>query len=148
MKNKETISVFQFNNRVLHMNLDDLSHEESLSAPHGGGNSINWVVGHMLVSRDDVFELLGMPRLCSAELTENYQRGSCNISPGNATNIKELIRLFDETQKALVDKISEMEFSEKENDLRNLTFFAFHEAYHCGQTGILRHAAGKEGAIK
>ena len=148
MKNKETISVFQFNNRVLHMNLDDISHEESLAAPQGGGNSINWVVGHMLVSRDDIFELLGMPRLCSAELTENYKRGSSNISPGKATNIKELLRLFDETQKPLVDKISEMDFTGKEDNLRNLTFFAFHEAYHCGQTGILRRAAGKEGAIK
>lgn len=148
MKNKETISIFQFNNRVVHMNLDDITHDESLISPASGGNSLNWVVGHMLVSRDDIFESIGMPRLCAAEIQKNYERGSMNITPDKAIEIKELIRLFDESQKPLVDKISELDFTGKEDNLRNLTFLAFHESYHCGQTGILRRTAGKEGAIK
>lgn len=148
MKNSETITVFTFNHRVLHINLDDVTHEESLAAPDSGGNSINWIIGHVLVSRDDIFESLGMPRRFSAEMTKIYERGSQNVSRESAVDIKELLKMFDDTQKPLTDKIAETDYTEKPDGLKGLTFLAFHEAYHCGQTGILRRVAGKEGAIK
>ncbi len=148
MKNSETVTVFKFNNRVLHINIDDISHEESLASPKGGGNSINWIVGHMLASRDDIFEMIGLKRQCSEDITKTYSRGTQNVDEVNAVNIKDLIKMFDATQKPLEDKIAEMDYSSNPSELKNLTFLAFHEAYHCGQTGILRRIAGKEGAIK
>jgi uncharacterized damage-inducible protein DinB len=148
MKNSETITVFQFNSRVLHINIDDLTHEDSLASPKGGGNSINWIVGHLLTSRDDIFEMIGIERRCSPDIVKTYSRGTENVTKDNALNISELVKMFDASQKPLEEKIAEMDYSAKPNELKNLTFLAFHEAYHCGQTGILRRVAGKEGAIK
>lgn len=147
MKNTETINVFNFNNRVVHVNMDDVTQDESL-VPAGGGNSLNWVIGHMLVSRDDILEEVGLARRCDDELVNTYKRGSHNVTSENARDIKELIKMFDATQNPLVDKISELDFTDKPDKLKSLTFLAFHEAYHCGQTGILRRIAGKPGAIK
>jgi hypothetical protein len=148
MRNTETISVFKFNNRVLHINTDDMTHAESLASPPGGGNSLNWIIGHMLVSRDDINEMVGLERKFTDDKFKVYERGSQNVSADDALDIIELVKMFESTQKPLEDKIAELDYSEKPDDLRNLTFLAFHEAYHCGQTGILRRIAGKEGAIK
>lgn len=148
MNNKETISFFKFNQRVAHMNADDLTQAESLAVPAGGANCLNWVVGHIVASRDDIFEALGMPRLVSEEFYKLYERGSGNITPENAVDIKELLRMLDESQQPLVDKLSAEDQSANALDFGSITFLAFHEAYHIGQTGVLRRAAGKEGVIK
>ena len=63
MHNFETLIVFKSSHLVLNRNLKDLTHEESLVTPQGGGNSINWILGHIIVSRDDIRELLGLKRL-------------------------------------------------------------------------------------
>lgn len=130
------------------MNTDDVSHEESLAAPSGGGNSLNWIVGHMLVSRDDISEMIGLERKFTNDRFKAYERGTQNVTSENAIDIIELIKLFEGSQQPLEEKIAEIDYSAKPDDLKNLTFLAFHEAYHVGQTGILRRIAGKEGAIK
>lgn len=148
MNNSETVWVFQFNKMVLNTNLKDITHAESLVSPASGGNSINWTVGHILVSRDDIREMIGLKRLYDGKEFEVYKRGSDELKPADAVDLNVLFSGFNDTHKEIEDKISETDYSDKQKDLRNLTFLAFHEAYHVGQTGILRRIAGKEGAIK
>ena len=60
MHNFETLTVLKMNNRVININLEGITQEESLLSPEPGGNCINWVLGHMLISRDDINKILGI----------------------------------------------------------------------------------------
>ena len=147
MKNLETLVVFNSNNQVIHINMKDVSHEDSLIAPDKGGNCINWILGHIIASRDDVFEVLGVDKYCSKEFFSLYGRGQKSFSNEKAIHIEDLLEKLDSTLQKLEDAISEADFEDKEEDLRHLAFLGFHEAYHCGQIGILRRIIGKPGAI-
>ena len=140
-------TIYNFNHRVIHINLEGITHEESLKSPVEGGNSINWVVGHLILSRDDIFEQLGLEKSCDEKLFKPYQRGTKDFAAPDAINLNELVNMFDVSQKKLEAKLQQESLTE-EKKRKDLMFLAFHEAYHCGQTGMLRHVAGKEGAIK
>jgi len=148
MKNEETINVFKYNNRVINVNLAGITQEESLASPEAGGNCINWVLGHIIVSRNDINEMLGLDKIADEKLEKIYSRGTANINSDNAVNINKLLEIYNNSQKLLEDKVAETDFSSDPDKLKSLTFLAFHESYHCGQTGLLRRVAGKDGAIK
>lgn len=148
MFNTESISIFQLNKYVLERNLKGLTQEDALVSPLPGGNCINWIVGHILVSRDDLRDMLGLQRVCSDEMTALYRRGSGNVNSVNSMNISELLDIYNSGQQELEDCIGETDFTGSEKALKDLATLAFHEAYHIGQTGLLRRIAGKEGAIK
>ena len=68
---------------------------------------------------------------------------------------RDLVRDFDATQERLLAGLAAMpEAKLQEPSMRDmnvgewLSFLHFHEAYHIGQTGLLRRLAGKEGAIR
>ena len=44
---------------VVRKNVDGLTHEESLVRPPAGGNPANWILGHIIVTRDRILEHLG-----------------------------------------------------------------------------------------
>ncbi|HWK89525.1 MAG TPA: DinB family protein, partial [Longimicrobium sp.] len=75
MDAQPTLFLLEFSQRTLDLNLDGLTHDESVAAP-GGGNSANWVLGHILVHRDKMLALLGEEKLLDAETTAVYDRGS------------------------------------------------------------------------
>ena len=148
MNNIEIFTVYNFNHRVIHTNVDGLTHEDSLKSPAEGGNSINWVIGHILVSRDSVNEILGLPKMCGEDMINQYKRGSAPLKAENAMKLEKLLNMLDESQKKLEEKIQSVDLTNDEKKARDLAFYSFHEAYHAGQTGLLRRIAGKEGAIK
>ena len=45
--------------QVVGMNLAGVTHDESLAHPPGGGNSINWVLGHLVWTYEGALPLLG-----------------------------------------------------------------------------------------
>lgn len=147
MFNYETLLVFKSAHMVLNRNLRDITHNESLIAPQGGGNSINWILGHIIESRNDVRELLGLNPQYKNEL-ELYQRGSAQLDPAKAIEFTRLLEMYNSGQEELENKLKETDLTGNIENYRMVTFLAFHESYHTGQTGILRRIAGKEGAIK
>lgn len=147
MKNTETVNVFKFNSYVLHLNIDDITHEESLAC-EPGGSSMNWILGHMVFSRDNILQKIGLAGTGSDDMQKLYDMGTPNVSKENAIDFKKLVGMFDEMQDLLTGTLAEIDYTGKEKELKDITFLAFHEAYHVGQTGILRRIAGKEGAIK
>src|SRR5213075_700344 len=64
--------LFELNYGALFRNLEGLSHEESLIEPPPGGNSVNWVVGHITASRNRILPLLGQPPLWPRERVVLY----------------------------------------------------------------------------
>lgn len=151
------------NHFVVKTNTGDVSHEESFRRPPDGGNSMNWVLGHILVSRNGLLKVLDLPALPYPEdQLVPYQRGSEPLENVEATlDFEKMVANFDTSQKQIVEAIQKIPaekldqkapFSPINNEDETvgslLAALVYHESYHSGQLGMLRHVAGKEGAIR
>ena len=164
MKTKTTSTdalnlLFGINYDVLKKNLDGVTHEESLIQPAGGGNCLNWVLGHIVATRDYAIQLLNQAPVWDQEIAGAYQRGSEPLRDGsNAQSFEKIVADLENSQSRLVaglSKVSEPDLNAPAADQsaaetvgETLFVLQFHEAYHVGQTGLLRRIAGHEGAIK
>ncbi|MBZ0202148.1 MAG: hypothetical protein K8I03_03945 [Ignavibacteria bacterium] len=148
MNNFETLTIFKASHMVLNRNLAGITHEESLIVPAGGGNPLNRVVGQIAISRDDIREMFGLPRVCDESMNKLYARGTLQLKSDEAIALDKIVEIFNNGQKELEEAVTNTNLSGKEDGLKTLSFLAFHEAYHTGQTGLLRRITGKEGAIK
>jgi len=150
--------LFQLNSFVLERNLAGVTQEESLRHPAEGGNCINWVLGHILTTRNAIHGLLGDEPLWPADRAARYARGSDAIRGAGAgvLPIAELVRDLDTSNarlSAAFERTTDGDLTRPsaESDASvgdMLVTLAFHEAYHAGQLGVLRRVAGKAGAIK
>jgi hypothetical protein len=148
MINELLIDHYNNNLRVFNLNLEGVSHEESLKSTHNDSSCLNWIAGHLTVTRDSIISLLGKEKLCSPEMTEKYKRGSAILERETAMSFDGLCKMFRDSQQVLIDAIAAYDFSSEFEKAKRVQFLAFHEAYHCGQLGLLRRFVGKEGAIK
>lgn len=146
---------------VVRMNVEGMTHEESLVQPHPGGNCLNWVVGHLLSIYESALRLLGQEPVMEAGALDRYQRGSSPLrDPAEAADLADLMAAWKEASGRIdaglaglaaeaLDRPAPFSPSDDPDEtVRSLlnTIF-FHQAYHAGQTGLLRRLAGKEGAI-
>lgn len=147
-----------FNLGALKMNLAGVTHEESLVQPQPGGNCLNWIVGHILANRKRILALLGKDPVWNDQDAEPYQRGSEPLTdPAKAKNLDEMVAMLEASQESILAGLSEISNEslqaaspdEKLGDTVEtmLAGLVFHEAYHVGETGILRRLLGHEGAI-
>ncbi len=148
---------------VLRKNLAGITHEDSLIQPQPGGNCMNWVVGHLVRTyNNNVLPLLGQEPVLGANVLKRYERGSAELhDPSEALPLDDLLAAWDETTNRVDAGLTAVTpevlnrpapFSPRnkpDETVRSLlSIVVFHQAYHCGQTGLLRRMAGKEGAIK
>lgn len=142
---KELIKLYSSVDRVLKTNLQGITHEDSIKHIENC-NSINWLVGHIVVTRNGILSLMNMTPVASDALKAVYERGSkMMIDMNQAEKLETLIKLFDEEQQKILEGVNKA-YSDEVID--RLTFFGFHEGYHVGQVGTMRKLLGKEGAIK
>jgi uncharacterized damage-inducible protein DinB len=141
---------------VLDRNLAGISNQESLRPPQPGGNTMNWIVGHVVRTRNKALGLLGDTPLFDDAEFEAYGHGS-TAAP---LPLDELKRRFDALGPALdtaLERTSPQQlsaaapFSPTGNPNETvgtlLASIAFHEAYHLGQTGLSRRLLGKRGVL-
>jgi hypothetical protein len=143
---------------VLERNLQDVTNEESLKLPKPGGNTLNWMVGHVVRTRNQALALLGEKPPFEDDDFAAY--GASGSLAGETLLLDELKHRFD-TLGPILDgalKRSSPEqlsaaapFSPTGNPHETvgtlLASIAFHEAYHLGQTGLSRRLLGKPGAL-
>jgi hypothetical protein len=142
-------------------NTEGVTHEESLAAPGPGGNSLNWVVGHLCCIYNNALPLVGQPPVTDRAELARYDRGSAPITPADALPLPRLLEMWDElarrfdaglaglTPERLDQPAPFSPSNDPDETVRSLvTTLLFHQAYHSGQTGVLRRVAGHEGAIK
>ncbi len=148
--------------KVVHLNVDDITQEESLIQPQPGGNCMNWVVGHLVCVYDKLLPLVGQTAVMEKGRLQRYDRGTPQLrDAAEALNLKELMTAFDEATARMDTGLQGLTFEtldgpapfspgnnpeETVRSLLNVIFF--HQAYHAGQTGLLRRIAGKEGALR
>lgn len=132
-----------------------ITHEESCRAPAGGGNCLNWVLGHIAASREDMLKLLGAEPLRSEAEAAPYARGSAGeIAAASARPLGEILDALARSAAALKSRLEAMgpeQFARpagKGTLGENLAFLQFHESYHAGQVGLLRRTLGKPGVIR
>ncbi|NNM95755.1 MAG: hypothetical protein HKL88_09915 [Bacteroidia bacterium] len=136
--------LYSSNERVFKMNMEGITHEESLKQMNHC-NTLNWVVGHLVLSRNSVLAMLNLPAAPTEAMKEVYGRGVANPDMGKAMNIETLKSMYLDTQPLIM---SALDKTSDEALLEKLAFSGMHEAYHMGQIGMLRKMLGKEGAIK
>jgi len=143
---------------VLERNLAGVTNEESLRPPKPSGNTMNWIVGHVVRTRNQALGLLGeKPPFDDDDFAAYGAGGSIN---GETLPLDELRRRFDGLGPMLdgaLKRTSPKHLSEAapfsptgnphETVGTLLASIAFHEAYHLGQTGLSRRLLGKPGAL-
>jgi hypothetical protein len=152
---EELAEAFALNLRVLKMQTDGLTHQDTLLQPPVRGNCLNWVLGHLAVNRDRVLRLLGESPLLTEAESERYATGSEPI-PATGEGALHLSRLIEalETGQAAIDAAlrsisgeelqAEVEVGERRMAVRQRLFgLYFHDTYHTGQAELLRQLAGK-----
>jgi uncharacterized damage-inducible protein DinB len=157
MTANDLISQFNFNQQTLKRLLADVTHEESLILPDKGGNSLNWVLGHLIATRSRMLVMLGAEPLVGKDDAVRYTRGAQGYSKDTATRIEDLKKLLDESFARLKTALTQAEATfgnpadspafirDGETIGDRVGYFACHEAYHTGQIGLLRRLLGKSG---
>ena len=121
---------------------------------------MNWIVGHIVTNRNNVFKLLGAAEMIEDVDVSQYERDSEPITPDSdqVIPLEALVAMLDRYQDNLEEVLSNMPHDEFERKLAFfgntemtvsewLLFFYFHDTYHIGQTEIMRQAAGTDDKV-
>lgn len=152
----------EITHKVIRKNTEGVSHAESLIQPQPEANCMNWVVGHLLCVYNNVLPAVGQAPVMLNEKLKRYDRGSAPVKrEDDALEFGTLLTALDEaatrfdaglaglTSEALDQKAPFSPSNNPKETVRSVMgVLMFHQAYHAGQTGILRRIAGKPGAIK
>jgi uncharacterized damage-inducible protein DinB len=145
---------------VMKRNVEGLTHEDSMRQPQPGGNSANWVLGHIVHTRHQFLKMLAGGSPFPDSKYDMYDHEPLTDAK-KAVKFEELLSDYDAMQKVLavtLPKIPAAKMAEKapfsptgnpdETVGSLLAAFTFHEAYHVGQLGLQRRLCGKPGAVK
>lgn len=151
----------RYTHAVVNTNLEGIAPELADRTPPGGGNSLNWVLGHLVHSRNGCLRMLGQEPVLPTGSLELYARGTTpGTGPGGALPLDDLRQAFNAAQEGLVAGIAALDeaalqapapFSPLDNPDETvgslLAGLLFHESYHAGQLGTIRRSLGLDGAI-
>jgi hypothetical protein len=160
------IKVFQhqagMTHGVVRTNVDGLTHEDSLVQPQPDGNCLNFVIGHLLHVYDQALPLVGQQPVLGADTLKRYARGAPPLrDPAEAMELRVLMDAWDTASERFQAGLATLTPEAMERPMPGpnsggkltetvrslITIILFHQAYHAGQTGVLRRIAGKPGAI-
>ncbi|MBD3166098.1 DUF664 domain-containing protein [bacterium] len=159
MTAKDLARMFEFNAFTLQKNIEAVTDEESLQIPEPSVNSMNWVSGHIVAVRAGLLNMVGGETIWNKEALALYRSGATPLTAENARPVEEIMDAFHASQRAVEQWIAESDarlneiadgdgfLAEDETWGHRVSFFALHEAYHCGQIGYIRRLVGKEGVI-
>lgn len=146
---------------IVRLNVDGVMQVESLFQPRPAGNSLNWVVGHLVWVYELTLPSLGEEPVLGADALKRYARGTTPLSDAaEALDLGDLMAAWDETSRrvdagllrltaaALDGPATDYPGAGPDETVRShLSGILFHQAYHAGQLGTLRRLIGKEGAF-
>ena len=145
-------------NRIIHDEIKDITHAESLVQPPYNVNRLNWVLGHIINARDNCLRLLHLPAQLSEAERLVYGHGSQPLTDAQtATDFDALVEKLDCTFEQLAQAISALTAEDLSADAQFfgspqplydwLVFFQWEETYHIGQLDLLRQMSGKNDKI-
>lgn len=150
----QAVKLFELTYRAILVNVDGIDAEQSLRRPEPAGNCVNWVLGHVLVSRDQLLDLLHGQRVWPEDAGTPYRRGaSAELDRDRALGLPRLLSDLELSQERLLRTLrgtpeeAVLDDGDGARLSDRLLFYHFHEAYHAGQLALLRRLLGLPGAI-
>ncbi len=145
-------SLLRRNLGVLQSNAESLKQKDFLVQAASDGLHFNWILGHVLHSRQILLEALGAePSVKNTEILKAYARGSktqtLEVMPS-----QDLIQALEVSQAALERALEDADFASPspmgKGTLEDyFELMTWQETYHAGQSGVLRRLAGFAGQI-
>lgn len=143
IKNQVTSNYF-----VITMNIDGITHEESMIFTNGEANCMNWILGHLIYIRNPLLNILGEDSVWDSERFSFYNRGEIALDhQDKLISFEDLKSYLKQSQDKLEAKLNTLK-SFKPEMVKDISTLSLHEIYHSGQLGYLRRILGKPGAIK
>ena len=151
---KMLIDLLQFNHGIIHQQLNDITHVESLLQLPFQGNCMNWVLAHILTVHQEWLEMLCLPGILTEAEQKAYGYGSEPVTCAEqAIDLDTLVKRLDESLVTVVSRLENITQAELDREVeiwrgkqplsQALSFFQWHETYHTGQLEQLRQLAGK-----
>lgn len=150
---------FALNYRLMKMQCEGLSHADSLLQTQYNINCLNWVLGHIAVSRDRVLRLVGEESLLTEAEFNRYKTESdpITVDGDEVIQLERLLEILSVGQERINagfsrltdEQLAELiQVGERQVPLGvRLHGFYFHDTYHTGQTDLLRQVAGTNDKI-
>jgi hypothetical protein len=151
---EQLVDGFAVNLQLIQLQVEGLEHADSLVQTPYNINSLNWVLGHIAVNRDNVLRLLDQAPLLNEAETDRYKRDSDPIKADSETiiSLERLLDILVRGQEALDTAVARLTEAELERQIQvgghtmtvanRMHGFYFHDTYHTGQTDLLRQVAG------
>jgi uncharacterized damage-inducible protein DinB len=139
-------------------NVDGLTHADSLAPAAGGGNTANWILGHVVNVQNAVMQVIGAPPVWESEQLERARFDHPIRDAADAIDWDTLVERFNASRDACLAGLAALtdeSLAEKMTDpfgkactrSELLGLLVIHQCYHAGQLGMARRAAGRRGAI-
>ncbi len=143
------------NYRVIRMQTEGLTNEDSLIQPPVQGNCLNWVLGHIIYHRGLILKLLGDSPNWPEEQLLRYQRESEPVlgSSEDVLTLTQLLSLLDQSQEQITAALQNTSTEALETVVNKRTIeeqlagLQWHETYHMGQLELLRQLTGKNDKV-
>jgi len=136
------------NYQVISLNIEGITHEESMIFPNGEANCMNWILGHLIHIRNPFLNILGEESVWDSEKFFCYNRGEIPLNRKDEfVNFEDLKSYLKQSQDGLEAKLNTVN-SFKSEMVKDISTLSLHEIYHSGQLGYLRRILGKPGVIK
>jgi uncharacterized damage-inducible protein DinB len=147
---------------VVNANTHGLTHEDSLVPPRPAGNRLNWVLAHLLSVYDGFLPLLKQEPVMGEAARKRFARGAPPLDdPAEAIDFAKLLAAWNQASERVDAGLASLDPEILDRPVPNspsgnpdetvrslITTIMFHQAYHAGQTAVLRRIAGREGAIR
>ncbi len=150
------LASYELARRGLERTLDGVSDAEALIVPQSGCNSVNWLVGHILLYRNRIHEVLGLEPAWPERLgsSEPYQRGNSPSCEELIVPLSELRTALEWSERIVLERLAELQpehLAAAATPTRTvgeqLALFGAHDFYHLGQLATVRRLLGKPGAL-
>ena len=143
---------------VIARNVAGLTHADSLAPAAGGGNTANWILGHVVNVHNGVMRVIGAPPVWKSEQLERARFDHPINEASDAIDWDTLVERFNESRAACLGALAALSDEALEEKMPDpfgrdstrgglLGTLAVHQCYHAGQLGMARRAAGLKTAI-
>jgi hypothetical protein len=89
-------------------NVDGLTHDDSLAPAAGGGNTANWILGHLVSVHNAVMSLAGAPPVWESEQLERARFDHPIRTAGDAIDWDTLVERFNASRDACMAALSSL----------------------------------------
>ena len=143
---------------VIARNVEGITHADSLAPAAGGGNTANWILGHLVNVQNGVMSIIGASPVWESDQLERARFDHPIRDAADAIDWDALVERFNASRDACLAGLASLTdealaepmpdpFGGDATRAGMLSILAGHQWYHAGQLGMARRAAGLRTAI-